>query len=103
MIENLVSIIIPNFNHAAYLEQRIESVLKQTFQEFELILLDDSSTDKSWEIMMHYADHPLVSHCIRNEINSGSPFKQWKKGFDLAKYDLIWIAESDDFSSCIYK
>ena len=40
-----VSVIVPNYCHAPYLEQRIESILQQTFQDFELILLDDCSTD----------------------------------------------------------
>lgn len=48
--------------------------------------------------MKNFENHPKVAHCIRNESNSGSPFKQWKKGMDLAKYDWIWVAESDDFS-----
>jgi glycosyltransferase involved in cell wall biosynthesis len=41
----LISIIVPNYNHAPYLEKRIESILSQTFQDFELIILDDLSTD----------------------------------------------------------
>lgn len=63
-----------------------------------MILLDDCSTDGSWEFLKNFKHYPKVSHCIRNESNSGSPFRQWKKGIDLAKYDWIWIAESDDFS-----
>ena len=46
-----VSVIVPNYCHAPYLEQRIESILQQTFQDFELILLDDCSTDGSREIL----------------------------------------------------
>lgn len=60
--------------------------------------MDDCSTDGSWEYLNQFEDHPKVSHCIRNKVNSGSPFKQWAKGLVLAKYDWIWIAESDDFS-----
>ena len=93
----LVSVIIPNFNHAPYLEQRLESVFNQTYQNFEVIILDDHSTDNSMEIIMRYKDNPHVSHIIENDINSGKVFKQWNKGFHLAKGELIWIAESDDF------
>lgn len=91
-----VSVIIPNYNHAKYLIERLDSVFKQTFQDFEVILLDDCSQDTSWEILQSYENNPKVKYCIRNEQNSGSPFKQWKKGLNLAKGELIWIAESDD-------
>lgn len=92
----LVSVIIPNYNHAKFLDERIQSVLNQTYQNFELIILDDKSTDNSVEIINQYKDNPHVSHIVVNEENSGSTFKQWHKGFELAKGNLIWIAESDD-------
>lgn len=92
-----VSVLIPNYNHATYLEQRIESVLAQTYQDFELILLDDCSADNSIEIINRYRENEKVSHVIINEVNSGTTFKQWAKGIELAKNDWIWIAESDDW------
>lgn len=92
----MISIIIPNFNHAPYLKQRIDSVLNQTFTDFEVIILDDCSKDGSRIIIENYRNHPNVSHIIYNEKNSGSTFQQWQKGIDLAKGDYIWIAESDD-------
>jgi len=95
----LITVIVPNYNHAKYLSERIESILNQTYQDFELILLDDCSSDNSLEILKIYENHPKVSHLIVNEINSGSPFKQWEKGINLAKGDFIWIAESDDINS----
>lgn len=94
----LVSVIIPNYNHAQYLKQRIDSVLNQTYQNFELIILDDCSTDNSMDIINYYKDNPHVSHIILNDNNSGSPFLQWSKGIEMAKGELIWIAESDDFA-----
>ncbi|MDB5019940.1 MAG: hypothetical protein JWQ28_1067 [Pedobacter sp.] len=92
-----VSIIVPNYNHAQYLRQRIDSILKQTFQDFELILLDDCSTDSSRDIIMSYEGHPKVSHIAINQENSGSPFMQWQKGIKLATGKYVWIAESDDW------
>lgn len=92
----MVSVIIPNYNHAKYLEERIQSVLNQTYKDFEVIFLDDCSTDNSLDIINKYRDNPHVSQIIVNEQNSGSPFKQWKKGLLLAKGEIIWIAESDD-------
>ncbi len=91
-----VSVIVPNFNHANFLEQRLESILSQTEQNFEIILLDDASTDHSAKIIANYAKHPKVSHTIINAQNSGSTFEQWQKGLSLALGEYIWIAESDD-------
>lgn len=93
-----VSVIVPNYNHASFLRQRIESILNQTFQDFELILLDDCSTDHSRDVMESYHDNPHVSHVVFNEVNGGSPFKQWDKGVEMAKGEWIWIAESDDWA-----
>lgn len=95
MIE--VSVIIPNYNHAQFLRQRIDTVLNQTFQDFELIILDDCSIDNSKEVIEQYAENPKISHIIFNSANSGSPFLQWKKGIALAKGKYVWIAESDDW------
>lgn len=98
MIKNpLVSVIVPNYNHARYLEQRLDSVFGQTYQNFEVIILDDCSTDNSLEVINRYKDNPHLSRIVVNKINSGSVFKQWNKGFSLAKGELIWIAESDDY------
>jgi len=92
-----VSVIIPNYNHSTYLKQRIDSVLHQTYNDIEVIVLDDSSTDSSKEIIEQYRGHYKVSHIIYNTTNSGSTFKQWHKGIQLAKGEYIWIAESDDW------
>lgn len=92
----LVSVIVPSFNHADFLQNRLESIFNQTFQNFEVILLDDHSTDRSRMILSNYADNPKVSHCLFNEENSGSTFYQWDKGINLAKGEFIWIAETDD-------
>lgn len=93
----LVSVIIPNYNHAPYLGQRLESVFNQTYQNYEVIILDDCSTDNSLEVIECYKNNPHIAQIVVNEVNSGSPFEQWSKGFSLAKGELIWIAESDDF------
>ena len=92
-----VSVIVPNFNHSAYLKQRIDSILNQTYQDFELIILDDCSTDNSREIIDLYVNCAKVSNIVYNEKNSGNTFKQWKKGISLAVGKYVWIAESDDW------
>jgi glycosyltransferase involved in cell wall biosynthesis len=93
-----VSVIVPNYNHAPYLQQRIDSILNQTFRDFELILLDDCSTDNSRPMLELYRNHPQVSHIVYNDKNSGTPFRQWQKGMALAKGKWLWIAESDDYA-----
>lgn len=97
----MFSVIIPNYNHARFLKKRIDSVLSQTFRDFEVIILDDQSSDNSREIIERYNDE-RISYKIFNEENSGSPFKQWKKGLKFAKFDHIWIAESDDFCEATF-
>lgn len=94
-----VSVIIPNYCHSAYLDQRIQSVLNQTYSNFEILILDDCSNDEgaSRNVIERYRDNKYVSYIVYNDRNSGSAFRQWHKGFDLAKGDLIWIAESDDY------
>lgn len=98
----LVSVIIPNYNYALYLEARIESVLNQTFQNFELIILDDASTDNSVELIKRYQENIHVTHLLFNKENSGTPFSQWKKGCEVASGKYVWIAESDDFSDLTF-
>lgn len=93
-----VSVIVPSYNHAAFLQQRIESILNQSYQDFELILIDDGSTDDSPTIIETYRSNPHVSHIILNADNSGTPFLQWIKGIALARGQWIWIAESDDYA-----
>ena len=92
-----VSVIVPNYNHARFLRQRLESILNQTYQDFELIILDDCSTDNSRDIIMSYKNNSKVSHIVFNKTNSGSAFNQWNKGIGLSKGKYVWIAESDDF------
>lgn len=92
----LVSVIIPNYNHARFLDERMQSVLGQTYQNIEVIVLDDCSTDNSREVIEKYRNHPKVAKIVYNETNTGKPFLQWDKGIELATGDIIWIAESDD-------
>ena len=98
----IVSIIVPSYNHSKYLKQRLNSIFNQSFQDYEVLLLDDASTDDSVFILRQYANHPKVSQFIINSKNSGSPFKQWQKGINLAKGEIIWIAESDDWADILF-
>lgn len=93
-----VSVIVPNYNHSKYLDERLQSILNQTYDNFEIIILDDKSSDNSKEVIESYRNHKKVSHIVYNEVNSGSPFVQWNKGISLAEGELVWIAESDDYA-----
>ena len=90
-----VTVIIPNYNHARFLERRIQSILDQTYQDFEILYLDDASTDDSNRVFALFADNPRI-RTILNEQNSGNVFKQWNRGVHEARGECIWIAESDD-------
>ncbi len=98
----LISIILPNYNHATFLAKRLESIYQQTYQNIEVILLDDCSEDDSVNLLKQFEHHPKTTQLIINKKNSGSPFKQWKKGIELAKGEYIWIAESDDWASILF-
>src|SRR5215472_6688785 len=93
----IVSVVVPNYNHGRFLRQRIDSIRAQSFQDFELLLLDDCSTDDSRTILQGYAFDPRV-RLEFNDVNSGSTFKQWNKGVRMARGKYIWIAESDDYA-----
>ena len=93
----LISILVPNYNHARFLPQRLDSILQQTFRDFELIALDDSSVDNSREVLAEYAKNTPM-RLVLNEKNSGSPFVQWRRGAELATGKYLWIAESDDYA-----
>lgn len=105
MDKKKVSVVIPNYNYEQYIEKRIETVLMQTYPIYELIVLDDKSTDNSVavidrklaEIRVKYPD--LKVQFVVNEKNFSKAILQWKKGFELATGDYVWIAEADDLSS----
>lgn len=97
-----VSAVIPNYNYKRFLYQRLYSILSQGIKLKEIIILDDCSTDGSKEEIDKIVEElkdiiPIKS--VYNETNSGSAFKQWQKGFELAQGDYVWIAEADDYCS----
>jgi len=69
-------------------------VLNQTYQDFEVIYLDDASTDNSNQVFAKFVGDKRICATYYNQVNSGSPFKQWNKGMREAKGEYVWIAES---------
>jgi glycosyltransferase involved in cell wall biosynthesis len=92
-----VSVVVPNYNYARLLPQRIASIFAQTSTPFEVIVLDDCSTDDSLAVLAKLAEtYPI--RILPAEANSGSVFRQWQRGVREASGDLVWIAEADDLA-----
>lgn len=90
-----VSAVVPNYQHGRFLGRRLDSILKQSYTDLELVYLDDGSTDDSADVFSRYADDPRVRVAPPNP-HSGNPFVQWNRGVALARGEYVWIAEADD-------
>ena len=91
-----ISIIIPVYNVEQYLEQCIDSIINQTFQDIEVICINDGSTDSSAQILSRYAEKDSRVHIYSNKESCG-PLTARKIGVDAAKGDYIMFADSDDY------
>lgn len=92
-----VSVIMSVYNGSRYLSQSLESILNQTFTDFEFIIVDDGSTDNTWEILTEYAARDSRIILIRNEKNIGLT-KSLNKGLARAQGEYIARQDADDFS-----
>ncbi|WP_427184290.1 glycoside hydrolase family 99-like domain-containing protein [Bordetella bronchialis] len=94
-----VSVVVPNYNYAHYLKERVDSIVQQRYPIYELILLDDCSSDGSAELIRKIAAEIDVDTRVEcSGSNSGCVFVQWDKGVRQATGDVVWIAEADDLS-----
>ena len=93
--EILVSIIVPVYNAKKYLSNTLESILKQSYKNLEIILVNDGSTDNSKEICEHYAkiDSRII---LLNKINGGVSSAR-NYGLEVAKGDYVSFIDSDDY------
>ena len=87
-----VSVIVPLFNKAPYIERALSSVAAQTYRDFELIVVDDGSTDEGPRIVEAFTDLPI--HLIRQE-NAG-PGAARNRGLELAQGELVAFLDADD-------
>lgn len=93
----LVSVVMPVYNRENLVARAIESVLSQTFQDFEFIIVDDGSTDNTPKILNDYAALDKRIKIIRNETNRGIPFSR-NRGINAARGTYIATMDSDDYS-----
>lgn len=94
-MSSTVSVIIPAYNRALYINQTVNSVLNQSFQDFELIVIDDGSTDGTYERLQEYGGQiTLLTH--KNLANKGQSVSI-NLGLREAKSKYIAILDSDDF------
>jgi glycosyltransferase involved in cell wall biosynthesis len=92
-----VDIFIPSYNHGRFLKERIESILNQSFGNFNVHIFDDASTDESADIFKEFSGDPRLKNVYINQQTSGSPFGNWSRFIPLIKEDFVWVAESDDY------
>jgi glycosyltransferase involved in cell wall biosynthesis len=92
-----VTVLMSVFNGEEFLREAIESVLIQTFADFEFIIIDDASTDKTWEILIEYAERDQRIALVQNQENIGLT-KSLNKGLELARGTYIARQDADDIS-----
>ena len=94
--EPLVTVLVPSYNHESFIEERIKSVINQTYRSFELIVIDDNSPDNSHEKIISLKKFYKFRY-IKNRNNKGT-FSSWEEICKLASGKYLWICESDDLA-----
>lgn len=91
-----ISIVIVNYNYSRYLDERIRTLLNQSYRDFELIIIDNGSTDNSVEVISRYISDPRIvpQFYLENDL----PFKRWNNALDDAKGEYFMITAADDSS-----
>lgn len=92
-----ISVIMPNYNCEKYIGEAIESILNQTFINFEFIIIDDWSTDNSWNIIQEYVKKDERIIALKNETNLWVS-KTRNKAINISKWEYIALMDSDDMS-----
>jgi succinoglycan biosynthesis protein ExoO len=92
-MQELVSVVMPAYNAEKYISEAIQSVLNQTYRNFELIIVDDGSTDKTWQIIQSYNDSRIIA--IRHQQNKGVAEAR-NTALDIAKGKWVALIDADD-------
>ncbi len=98
MNEYLVSILIPVYNREKFIEQTVKSAISQTYKNIEIIIVDNKSTDKTWDLLKELVSQDKRIKIFQNETNIG-PVKNWQKCINYAKGEYSKILWSDDLIS----
>ena len=93
-IPGLVSIVVASYNHARFLPRRMESLIGQTYEHIEILVIDDCSTDRSAEVLQQYASHPKVTVTVRQR--NGGWVEVSNQGVDMTKGEFVIFANCDD-------
>ena len=89
-----VSVVVPSYNNASFIEATMDSILAQTFEDFELVAADHSSVDGTWELLQRYGADPRV-RLLRTEAGGGAP-RNWGRVTDAARGELVKLVCGDD-------
>jgi glycosyltransferase involved in cell wall biosynthesis len=89
-----VSVVVPSYNNASFIEATMDSILAQTFEDFELIVADHSSTDGTWERLQRYRTDPRV-RLLRTQTGGGAP-QNWERVTASARGELLKLVCGDD-------
>ena len=90
----LVSIVVASYNHAEFLEQRMTSLINQTYQNIEILVIEDCSPDNSLEVLRKYESHPKVKLIVREK--NGGWVAVSNQGIDLSSGEFVLFANCDD-------
>lgn len=94
MKHGLVSVVVPSYNYAKYLDQRMASLINQTYQNLEILIIDDCSTDNSVEVLRRYESHPKVKLVIREQ--NGGWVVVNNQGIEMSSGEFVLFAQCDD-------
>lgn len=92
-----ISVVMPAFNAEKYIDRAISSILNQTFEDLELVIVDDQSTDRTWEIIQEHASRDARVRAHRNEVNSG-PAATVNRAIALSSAPVVAGMDADDVS-----
>ncbi|MGI8581842.1 MAG: glycosyltransferase [Chitinophagaceae bacterium] len=95
MIRTLISVVMCTYNGSKFIDEQIESILNQDYSNIELIILDDNSTDGTWQMLNSWRKKDLRIKIYRNEYNVGYN-KNFEKAIQLANGEFIALSDQDD-------